>query len=86
MIRTQIYLTPKQHTMLKNKAHKENATVSEEIRKILDKELFTAEQQVKKQNTGNWLLSMAEEAERLGANGPSDLASNVDAYLYGDKK
>ncbi len=86
MIRTQIYLTPKQHSLLKKKAHEENATLSESIRKILDKDLFEKEETKKKQNAGNWLLSMAKEAERLGASGPSDLASNVDAYLYGNKK
>lgn len=81
MIRTQIYLTQKQHTTLKKKAHAENSTVSHQIRKIIEKDL--KEKPVEEFNSGKWLLSMAEEAEKIGASGPKDLASNVDKYLYG---
>ncbi len=84
MIRTQIYLTPKQHTLLKRKAHEEKFTLSDAVRKIVDKDLRLSGKKEKRQNAGKWLLSMAEEAEKLGAKGPPDLASNVDKYLYGE--
>jgi hypothetical protein len=83
MIRTQIYLTPKQHSLLKKKAFEKNATISEEIRKILDKDLLTLDRDAQRKNIGAWLLSMASEAEKMEEKGPIDLASNVDKYLYG---
>jgi len=36
-------------------------------------------------NAGEWLLSMAKEAERKKWRGPKDLATNMDTYLYGGK-
>jgi len=83
MIRTQIYLTQKQHSLLKKKALEKNVTISEEIRKILDKDLLKLDQITQRENIGEWLLSMASEAEKLDEKGPADLASNVDKYLYG---
>lgn len=85
MIRTQVYLTPKQHALLKKKAHTRNSTLSEELRKIIDIVFEANQKQPKTQNAGEWLLSMAEEAERLGIKGPPDLATNMDKYLYGEK-
>lgn len=84
MIRTQIYLTQKQHSSLKKKAASLNTTVSDQIRKIIEKDL-EAEKKSRPFNAGKWLLSMAEEAERIGASGPKDLATNMDKYLYGNK-
>lgn len=84
MIRTQVYLTPLQHKLLKKKAHEHNSTLSEELRKLIDTTLQITQKQKKKQNAGEWLLSMAEEAERLGVKGPPDLATNMDKYLYGE--
>ncbi len=85
MVRTQVYLTSKQHSLLKKKAHAENSTLSEVLRKAIDKDLRVAEKSKKRQNAGEWLLSMAEKAERLGIKGPPDPASNMDKYLYGEK-
>lgn len=84
MIRTQIYLTPKQHSGLKKKAVSLNSTISDQIRRIVDEDLEGGEKS-QPFNTGKWLLSMAKEAEKMGVSGPKDLATNVDKYLYGDK-
>lgn len=81
MIRTQIYLTPKQHSSLKKKANLENSTVSEQIRKIIEADMEDNKKQ--RINTGEWLLSMAKKAEKMGFSGPKDLSSNIDKYLYG---
>lgn len=81
MIRTQIYLTPKQHSSLKKKAGLENSTVSEQIRKII--EANEEKSPSEEFNSGAWLLSMAEKAKKMKFKGPKDLASNVDKYLYG---
>ena len=35
-----------------------------------------------KVNTGEWLLSQAKLIEKMNFQGPSDLASHVDEYLY----
>lgn len=83
MIRTQIYLTQKQHSSLKKKAASLNTTVSDQIRKIIEKDL--EERPLKEFNSGSWLLSMAAQAKRMKVKGPKDLASNVDKYLYGRK-
>lgn len=40
----------------------------------------------KYKNAGEWLQSLIDEAEKLGVAGPPDLASNMDKYLYGEKK
>lgn len=81
MVRTQIYLTQKQHSELKKKAASQNSTVSHQIRQLIEKDL--KEEPIEEFNSGSWLLSMAEKAEKMGFKGPKDLASNVDKYLYG---
>lgn len=91
MIRTQIYLPENQIARLKQLAYQEDISVSEIIRRTI-KEKFTLKikksrvtKKRKYKNAGEWLLSMAKEAERKGFKGPKDLASNVDKYLYGGK-
>jgi len=81
MIRTQIYLTQKQHLQLKKKAHLENSTISEQIRKIIEADM--EKNMPEKFNSGSWLLSMAKKAEKMKFKGPKDMASSVDKYLYG---
>lgn len=82
MIRTQIYLTKKQHQLLKKRAYSQKATLSEALRQIIDKDFL---EQMTSHNTSQWLLSMAEEAKNLPGQGPTDLASKVDKYLYEEK-
>lgn len=92
MIRTQIYLPENQIEKLKEIAYQQNLSVSEVIRRTVDENIIKKKKtsKVKKtkskyKNAGEWLLSMAKEAEMKGFKGPRDLASNVDKYLYGGK-
>jgi hypothetical protein len=39
----------------------------------------------RKMAAGDFLLKMAQDAVRLGAKGPKDLATNPDKYLYGSQ-
>lgn len=86
MIRTQIYLTPKQHALLRKKASEAHTTLSDEVRGILDKDLFTETKPEQRQKSRNWLHAIAQDAKQAKVQGPADLASKVDAYLYGGKK
>ena len=86
MIRTQIYITQKQHNLLKKKALEDNTTLSEYLRKIIDKEFIGQHEKNRLKVEGNWLKDLALKAEKIKGNGPSDLASNVDRYLYGNTK
>jgi len=88
MLRTQIYLPSEHLRELKTIAWTKKTTISQVLRemiseKIEDKETHKAKKG--KKNTGQWLLSLANEAEGLGFKGPKDLSSNVDKYLYGGK-
>ena len=87
MQRTQIYLSTQQLDRLKAEALRKHVTVSELIRRrIASKEDPDASMNVARtarQSAGDWLLTQATWAEKNGAHGPVDLASNVDKYLYG---
>ena len=87
MIRTQIYLPQQQHDRLKDLALKQRTSMSDVIRQIVDEKIATSSQvanmKPKKLNAGEWLLIQAKLAEKLDFRGPSDLASNIDEYLYG---
>lgn len=85
MVRTQIYITQKQYRVLTQKAAVEKTTVSQLIRNLVDRQLSEGKSQYKRKNAGSVLLEMARDAKRLNLKGPSDLASNVDTYLYGEK-
>lgn len=83
MIRTQIYLTEQQVKILKEHSFTNEETLSQIIRDLIEKEFFKPKQ-TKRQNIGDVLLEMADEAKKLNAKGPKDLSSNVDRYLYGE--
>jgi len=36
-------------------------------------------------NTGAWLLCLADKAKKMKVQGPKDLATKMDEYLYGQK-
>lgn len=86
MNRTQIYLPQKQTNALKKEAAKRRVSMSFVIRDII-RERFEVPQPVvapkQKQET---LLEAMKRIGRLGEKGPKDLATNMDAYLYGGKK
>ncbi len=81
MIRTQIYFPYEQITRLRQRALEENTTVSEVLRKIVEND--EPKKKNKKLNSSEWLLSLANEAKKLGIKGPKDLSSRVDEFVYG---
>lgn len=85
MIRAQIYLPTNQLRLLKRIAWEEEVSLSETIRKLINEKLTETKKANYKQNTGSWLLSLANKAKRLKIKGPKDLASNMDFYLYGQR-
>ena len=86
MVRTQIYLPKFYIDKLKDRALKDGTTVSDVIRKIISKEILTeAERDQKYANSGEWLMTIAEESKKYTSEGDEDLSKNVDKYLYGDK-
>jgi len=48
-----------------------------------EKEALKKAPKMIKENSGNWLLSLAKEAEKLKIKGPKDLSSGLDKYLHG---
>ena len=84
MLRTQIYLPENQIRQLKKIAAESNISLSEVVRRVVNKIILgNGVKTNKQQNTGQWLNQLAKEAKNLGSKGPKDLASNVDKYLYG---
>jgi sarcosine oxidase gamma subunit len=86
MIRTQIYLPQQQHDHLKALALKKRTSMSSVVRQLIDEKIgpnVQAGNINEKIGPGQWLLNQAKQAEKMGFQGPSDLASKVDEYLYG---
>lgn len=89
MNRTQIYLPKRLQGTLKQKARADDTTVSEVVRRAVERYLFAPpgkQRQKRGTRASNGLLAMADRVNALGVKGPKDLASNMDAYLYGGKK
>lgn len=89
MARTQVYFEPEVLDYLRQEAAKKNTTLAQVIRtKVIANmpaiKKKTKKKVVKYKNAGELLLAMAEEAKKLGASGPKDLATNPDKYLYGN--
>ncbi len=80
MQRTQIYLEPTQLQFLKNEAHKENASVSEILRKLVNE----FRQKTTAQPATNFSSFLETVKTHAFSGGPQDLASNLDKYLYGE--
>jgi len=91
MRRTQIYFPEAQLEELKDLAAAERLSLSETIRQLVGQKIPASLPKPKPapkpqyRNAGEWLLAQAAWAERSGIKGPSDLASNLDDYLYGGK-
>jgi hypothetical protein len=86
MIRTQIYFPEQQHDRLKALALKRRTSLSDVVRQLVDEKIDTKARATNKTHSptsaGTWLLNQARLAEKMSFQGPSDLASNVDEYLY----
>jgi hypothetical protein len=85
MIRTHVYLTENQSQAIKLRSRREQKPEAEVLRDIVDKGLAAGDSTVKL-STGQSLLQLVELGEKYGAHGPADLSTNLDDYLYGDKK
>ncbi len=81
MNRTQIYLPQKQIEILRKEAQKKRTTTSEIIRRILREKMERMAEHPQKKS----LFDAAKRINAKGMKGPRDLASNLDAYLYGGK-
>jgi hypothetical protein len=90
MIRTQVYFPREELDLLRAAAYAKKTTVSGILRTITHESLkagIKGKSKVKKEQTaGQFLLSLANEAERLHIRGPKDLSTHVDEYLYGGRK
>jgi hypothetical protein len=85
MIRTHIYLTEEQARAIKIKSLRENRPKAAVMRDIVDRGL-QADTILPSKTAGQALLELAELGKRLGMTGPTDLSTNHDDYLYGDKE
>ena len=87
MKRTQIYLPQSQLLTLRNKAQKQRTTVSGLIRRYIQIQIKENRLALKRRKSHGMesLFKLAEEFKQRGVKGPSDLAQNLDHYLYGEK-
>lgn len=81
MHRTQLYLEKKQLNFLKKKSTQNNTSVSNTIRELIDSEIQKEEANLTKNS--NPFVGLAKLAEELQLEGPEDLSTNLDKYLYG---
>jgi hypothetical protein len=86
MIRTQVYLTEQQARTIKLRSKHEQKPEAQVIRELVDKGLTVHAPGAKRKSTGEALLELAELGKHLGLTGPTDLSTNHDDYLYGDKE
>lgn len=85
MERTQIYFPKTQIKKLKELAYKKKTTVSGLVRDAVDIQ-YAPQIKITPKKQHESLLQFAERIRRMGFNGPKDLATNLDEYLYGGKK
>lgn len=82
MIRTQVYLTPHQKTKIALVSRQRRQAEAELIRELIDVGLAAVPTGA---SAGAALLSLAKLGDQLGVQGPADLSTKHDAYLYGDR-
>lgn len=85
MIRTYVYLTEEQKRDIELQAKREKKQEAVLIRELLDAGLKVS-RHTRRSNAGQALLDLAKLGQRLGMTGPTDLSTNLDDYLYGDKE
>ena len=90
MIRTQIYLREGEHKALKQKAKRDDITLSEAVREFIrwglerDREA-AAKRLTKQENPVELLLKSIGRMEKGSHHGPADLSTSVDQILYGTR-
>jgi hypothetical protein len=85
MIRTHIYFTEEQARDIKLRAQRERRRESDVTRELIERGRFISQGR-KQESLGDALLRLAEIGRKLGLTGPTDLSTNLDDYLYGDKQ
>ena len=83
MIRTQVYLPKTDIDFLKDLARANKSTMSGELRKFLLVARSVSKKKKMKLSSAQWLL---KDFDKVKFQGPKDLATNIDKYLYGGKK
>jgi hypothetical protein len=86
MIRTHVYLTEEQAQTIKLRSRQEQKPEAQVIRELVDRGLTVHALGAKRKSTGEALLELADLGKKLGLTGPTDLSTNHDDYLYGDKE
>jgi hypothetical protein len=82
MIRTQVYLTPQQVQEIRLLAASTKKRQAEVIRDVIQAGLKN--QTMGQRGSAKGLLALAELGRKLKVQGPGDLSTNHDAYLYDD--
>lgn len=85
MQRTQVYFPEEILEALRREAFLKETSLADVIRRKVIAQLPKKKRE-KKFSGGEFLLSLANEAEKLGFVGPKDLSKNIDEYLYGEKR
>jgi hypothetical protein len=85
MIRTQVYLTEEQAQAIKLRSQRQQKPQAEVIRELVDNGLHVS-RGIKRQTTGEALLELVALGKKHKISGPTDLSTNLDDYLYGDKE
>jgi hypothetical protein len=85
MVRTQVYLTEEQARDIKIRARRERRREADVLRDMLERGRLTSTGK-RQETTGEALLGLVSLGKELGLSGPTDLSTNHDDYLYGDKE
>ena len=83
-IRTQVYLTEEQKRTIELRARQERKPEAQVIRELVDSGL-AAEPAGYRKTASQGLMALVALGKKYGATGPTDLSTNHDDYLYGDK-
>jgi hypothetical protein len=86
MIRTQVYLTEEQAQKIKLRSQQEKKPEAQLIRELLENGLRADQAGGKRQTAGEALLELVALGKQHKISGPTDLSTNHDDYLYGDKE
>jgi len=89
MIKTQIYLTQDDYNELRREAFETKRTMSDIVRKLIQKDLRKTEVNLEFQVEdkvslpGEFLRNLSKKVQFKG---PSELSTNIDHFLYGTPK
>jgi len=85
MIRAQVYLTEEQARAIDIRALQERRPKAQVLRELVDRGLALPDKG-QQQTVGEGLRGLAALGEKLHMTGPTDLSTNHDDYLYGNKQ